>query len=42
MKKLIEKIKGVNYKQYIAELLIVVAGILIAVSLNSWRIELFT
>jgi len=37
MKKLTEKIKQVNYKYFISELLIVVAGILIAVSLNSWR-----
>ena len=37
MKKLIEKIKRVNYRYFISELLIVVAGILIALSLNSWR-----
>ena len=37
MKKLTEKIKSINYKYFISELLIVVAGILIAVSLNSWR-----
>ncbi|HEX9740052.1 MAG TPA: DUF6090 family protein, partial [Ignavibacteriaceae bacterium] len=37
MKKLIEKIKRVNYRYFVSELLIVVAGILIALSLNSWR-----
>jgi len=37
MKKLKEKIKSINYKYFISELLIVVVGILIAVSLNSWR-----
>jgi len=37
MKKLTEKIKSINYKYFISELLIVVAGILIAISLNSWR-----
>ena len=39
MKKLTEKIKSINYKYFISELLIVVAGILIAVSLNSWRAD---
>jgi len=37
MKKLTQKIKSINYKYFFTELLIVVAGILIAVSLNSWR-----
>jgi len=37
MKKLIELIKKINYKHFVSELLIVVVGILIAVSLNSWR-----
>lgn len=37
MKKITEKIKGINYKHFTTELLIVVAGILIAVSLNNWR-----
>lgn len=37
MKNLTEKIKSINYKYFFTELLIVVAGILIAVSLNSWR-----
>ena len=37
MKRFIEKIKSINYKYFFTELLIVVVGILIAVSLNSWR-----
>jgi len=37
MKNFTEKIKSVNIKYFISELLIVVVGILIAVSLNSWR-----
>jgi hypothetical protein len=37
MKKLSEKIKSINYKYFFQELIIVVAGILIALSLNSWR-----
>lgn len=37
MKKLIGKIKSINYKYFFQELIIVVAGILIALSLNSWR-----
>ena len=37
MKKLTQKIRSINYKHFFSELLIVVAGILIAVSLNSWR-----
>jgi Family of unknown function (DUF6090) len=36
MKKIIEKIKRINFKYFLSELLIVVVGILIAVSLNSW------
>jgi hypothetical protein len=37
MKKLTEQLKRINFKYFFTELLIVVAGILIAVSLNSWR-----
>jgi len=37
MKKLTQKLKSINYKYFFTELLIVVAGILIAVSLNSWQ-----
>lgn len=37
MKKFYERIKSINYRYFISELLIVVAGILIALSLNSWR-----
>ena len=37
MKKLTEKIKSINFKYFISELLIVVVGILIALSLNNWR-----
>ena len=37
MKNLTQKIRSINYKYFFSELLIVVAGILIAVSLNSWR-----
>ena len=37
MKNLTEKIKGINIKYFISELLIVVVGILIALSLNNWR-----
>lgn len=37
MKKLTEQLKRINLKYFFTELLIVVAGILIAVSLNSWR-----
>lgn len=37
MKNLTEKIKNINIKYFISELLIVVVGILIALSLNNWR-----
>jgi len=37
MKKLTEQLKRINFKYFFTELLIVVAGILIAVSLNSWN-----
>jgi hypothetical protein len=37
MKNLTEKIKSINIKYFISELLIVVVGILIALSLNNWR-----
>jgi hypothetical protein len=37
MKNLTEKLKSINIKYFISELLIVVVGILIALSLNNWR-----
>jgi len=37
MIKFAEKIKNINYKYFFSELFIVVVGILIALSLNSWR-----
>ena len=37
MKNLTEKIKSISIKYFISELLIVVVGILIALSLNNWR-----
>ena len=37
MKNLTDKIKSINFKYFISELLIVVVGILIALSLNNWR-----
>jgi hypothetical protein len=37
MKNLTEKIKRINIKYFVSELLIVVVGILIALSLNNWR-----
>lgn len=37
MKNITEKIKSINIKYFISELLIVVVGILIALSLNNWR-----
>ena len=37
MAELKDKIKNINYKYFFSELFIVVVGILIALSLNSWR-----
>ena len=37
MKKITSVIKNMNYKYFLTELVIVVVGILIALSLNSWR-----
>ena len=37
MKKFIDKLKHLNYKYFLSELLIVVVGILIALALNNWR-----
>lgn len=37
MKKFTDRIRNINYKYFFSELFIVVVGILIALSLNSWR-----